>query len=501
MTHIASDGADPYDQYYTHAEVGRSGGRVLVHLWRRSRICRELRRLDIPPNFATVLDVGCGRGDDLYSLRDFARVVGIEPDGQAMAVARGRGLTVYDRWEAMPAGERFDLVLARHVLEHATDPADLLRHMASRLNDGGSLLAFTPNVLSLGRRVFTSRWRGYDVPLPSGHLFRDRLAPYGRCRGTRAGSHRDVCDSLGRGRRVVLAGHVAEVAAPGGGQIYVCASGRGRVRSSLSCGQPREAHRRGASTRLHGSTRRGPSSAAGIGRRVPSASWRPSRCGCDSRRGTTVRLRPSGSGRAPTTRRAVGARRVSSLGTDREPSVRVGDELSNLTGSVGDHGEPGRHVVEQLVRTHRASEQVDIGETVDTDVRCGEDVSDLGLRNRIHERHIRQSVARNPSDQRLLPRAISDEDDSQLGARLLELRCRVEQVDRVRSPGRAHRRTPPQRRRSRSAREARREGCVGTKSSTSAPFGMKTTASSCTPWRVTCSRAPLARITTRSARR
>src|SRR3979409_2582921 len=63
-----------------------------------------------------VLEVGCGVGRNLGYLAGAG--LGIEPDAQAVAICRERGLAVFtpDEFEAAPAS--FDALLLSHVVEH-----------------------------------------------------------------------------------------------------------------------------------------------------------------------------------------------------------------------------------------------------------------------------------------------------------------------------------------------------------------------------------------------
>jgi SAM-dependent methyltransferase len=90
-----------------------------------------------------LLDVGCGNGDFLASMRDRGwRVKGVEPDPKASRVAR----------------ERYGLDVATGTLGEC----------GRVLRPGGRLVAETPNVESWGHRRFGTSWRGLEPPR---HLF------------------------------------------------------------------------------------------------------------------------------------------------------------------------------------------------------------------------------------------------------------------------------------------------------------------------------------------
>ncbi len=108
-------------------------------------------------------------------------VEGVEWDSGAVRVARetsGRPVWNGDfRAVALPC-EAYDLVVLHHVFEHLIDPRPALSRVAELLKPGGKAVLIYPNPESLGARLFTEAWFGWDVPrhlvLPPG----DALAKY-----------------------------------------------------------------------------------------------------------------------------------------------------------------------------------------------------------------------------------------------------------------------------------------------------------------------------------
>lgn len=120
-----------------------------------------------------VLDVGCSDGVLLDCLK--ARGCdpwGIDIDGRALEIARGRGLANVFRQEveefardARARGLAFALVIAFDVLEHLTDPLAALRDLGTVLEPGGRLVATVPN----RRRLLADH---VSSDLPPHHFFR-----------------------------------------------------------------------------------------------------------------------------------------------------------------------------------------------------------------------------------------------------------------------------------------------------------------------------------------
>lgn len=115
-----------------------------------------------------LLDVGCGSGAFLQTMRELGwQVSGVEPDAAAARIARehyGLDVACGTLEEAALPARRFHAITLSHVVEHLPDPIAALRECGRVLQPSGRLIITTPNVESLGRRVFGTSWRGLEVP-------------------------------------------------------------------------------------------------------------------------------------------------------------------------------------------------------------------------------------------------------------------------------------------------------------------------------------------------
>lgn len=115
-----------------------------------------------------LLDVGCGNGQFMPYMRAMGwEVMGVEPDGQAVKVARERfGLNVHQGTleEVCFPDETFDAITMNHVIEHVPDPVRTIRECQRILKKSGQFVVATPNMKSLGHRLFGEAWRGLEVP-------------------------------------------------------------------------------------------------------------------------------------------------------------------------------------------------------------------------------------------------------------------------------------------------------------------------------------------------
>lgn len=133
---------------------------------RRAEADGEVRFLNAVPS-GKLLDVGCGSGDWLLSMRELGwEVTGVDFDESAVKEGRERGLTVYcENLEQLNfPNESFDAVCLNHVIEHVYDPVRTLKECARILRPGGKLVVSTPNGSSLGHRIYKKYWRGLEPP-------------------------------------------------------------------------------------------------------------------------------------------------------------------------------------------------------------------------------------------------------------------------------------------------------------------------------------------------
>jgi SAM-dependent methyltransferase len=114
---------------------------------------------------ARILDLGCGRnglhGDDL-SCAPGAKVVGVDPDRDALAANRVLAQRVVGSGEELPFGTgTFDVVASAWVLEHLDHPGLVFSEVRRVLVAGGSFVFLTPNAWNYNAwmiRAIPHRW-------------------------------------------------------------------------------------------------------------------------------------------------------------------------------------------------------------------------------------------------------------------------------------------------------------------------------------------------------
>jgi SAM-dependent methyltransferase len=147
--------------------------------WWQHRLKRAWHQLDGMPAVdrlpveGRVLDVGAGTGEQVAELLQLGyEAFGLEPNAQAVAIARSRGRPVHHGTaEAPPFGDAtFDTVILSQVLEHLVDPVAAVASLRRLLRPGGRLIVLTPNVYGLPQRLFGREWAHWHPPYHV-HLF------------------------------------------------------------------------------------------------------------------------------------------------------------------------------------------------------------------------------------------------------------------------------------------------------------------------------------------
>ena len=119
-------------------------------------------------NGRRVLDFGCGSGTLLGILKTRGfDVLGVDSSEEATRVAdleNGVRVIVGSLEEASFEAGSFDVVTMFHVMEHVTNPRDILAEVFRILKPAGRVVIQVPNIDSWQFKMFGARWYGLDIP-------------------------------------------------------------------------------------------------------------------------------------------------------------------------------------------------------------------------------------------------------------------------------------------------------------------------------------------------
>jgi len=160
---------NPFDENYfkseAYAEV--SFARFSQYWWSNRFYALLARRYG--PRKGKVLEVGCGLGHLLGWMTDRYQVFGTDINQWALHEARQNvpegqfSLLSAENLGAFP-DKTFQIVIAKHVVEHLPEPDKAIAEASRVLAKGGILLMATPNLDSPMRALKKEHWIGYKDP-------------------------------------------------------------------------------------------------------------------------------------------------------------------------------------------------------------------------------------------------------------------------------------------------------------------------------------------------
>lgn len=121
----------------------------------------------------SVLDVGAGNGYFVYLARkEFAwKADGLETSAAESAYAERMFNVEYLNADLADIPRAYDVVTSFNVLEHVSDPVELLSNMRQRISPGGILVVTTPNPACIQRRLKGLEKWGMVIPPHHINLF------------------------------------------------------------------------------------------------------------------------------------------------------------------------------------------------------------------------------------------------------------------------------------------------------------------------------------------
>ncbi len=159
-------GSAEEDSAYYHAEYaeGRKAGRQQRYGHRVAKARRQIRAGLRYVRARRVLDVGCSYGYAVQAGLDLGlESSGVDISAHVVEACRERGYDAHvGTLEQMPFEDgRFDLIVMKHVLEHARSPAQALAEARRLLAPGGVLVVAVPDVEYWKYSVYEARAKGY----------------------------------------------------------------------------------------------------------------------------------------------------------------------------------------------------------------------------------------------------------------------------------------------------------------------------------------------------
>jgi ubiquinone/menaquinone biosynthesis C-methylase UbiE len=159
----------PYNQdYFSTGPYEQVNFARCSQYWWSNRYYALLARRHGPPH-GRVLEIGCGMGHLLAWLTDRYHVFGSDINPWALSQAKrnvpqGQFMLLSAEEVCAFPEAVFDVVIAKHVVEHLRHPEQTIAEMSRVMKAGGLLILATPNLSSPMRTRKKSNWIGYKDP-------------------------------------------------------------------------------------------------------------------------------------------------------------------------------------------------------------------------------------------------------------------------------------------------------------------------------------------------
>lgn len=129
-----------------------------------SNLLRRLHRAGLTGGY--LLEVGCGFGFLLETAAAYFKLRhGTEFSHRAARAAAARADRIFlGGADQAAAGQRYDTIIANHVIEHVYEPHAFMRELALRLKPEGAVVISTPDMGGFWRGLMGKRWPSFKIP-------------------------------------------------------------------------------------------------------------------------------------------------------------------------------------------------------------------------------------------------------------------------------------------------------------------------------------------------
>jgi SAM-dependent methyltransferase len=140
---------------------------ILKKYFRKFFISKALALYDAIPRSTVFVDFGCGSGSKLDQMRIVGcNTVGVDFSTLVIDGIRSRGHEAYleESFWNLFHNSSADFVRMNHVVEHLYKPKEILRGIASKLKQNGTLHVAVPNPSGISAFFFRNNWHGLECP-------------------------------------------------------------------------------------------------------------------------------------------------------------------------------------------------------------------------------------------------------------------------------------------------------------------------------------------------
>jgi 2-polyprenyl-3-methyl-5-hydroxy-6-metoxy-1,4-benzoquinol methylase len=130
---------------------------------------RRKQAQEIENNFPAggkILDIGCGNGFLLSHLKkEKWDCYGVEPSASVSEMAKNNGVKILAKYidQVSTSLYSFDVIILFDVVEHLSQPQQMLQNVHQLLKPGGKVIILTGNIDSLNSKLAGSKWSYFNT--------------------------------------------------------------------------------------------------------------------------------------------------------------------------------------------------------------------------------------------------------------------------------------------------------------------------------------------------
>ncbi len=155
------------EEYVSHSNTKKGLVNSVYQMVRKYTLLKKLQLISKYFRTGKILDIGCGTGEFLKTLKDAKwETLGIEPSSAAREMAvKNYGLDIREEVEIKNLEtSSFDVITMWHVLEHVPQLNERIEDLKRLLKPKGIIIIAVPNPASLDAKLYAENWAAYDVP-------------------------------------------------------------------------------------------------------------------------------------------------------------------------------------------------------------------------------------------------------------------------------------------------------------------------------------------------
>ncbi len=161
--------SDLYQKIYSNKDL-ESHFKEMIYLRKKNNIFTTVEKFLAKGKDSKIIEIGCGGGWNLEPFQRFGykNIIGYEPGNESRKIGiRELKLDIKEGFikDVIETGDKYDLIILNHVIEHLLDPFEVIQSLKKILSDNGILYLGLPNMQNLAHTQIQNAHYWYFSPL------------------------------------------------------------------------------------------------------------------------------------------------------------------------------------------------------------------------------------------------------------------------------------------------------------------------------------------------